>query len=566
MNRHRFLLKQLTRPYQTALASLHQFGDSSWVPLDLFSQYQEFIKGTSDARAPLTAFCGAIGDVEPMTVLVVKALFDARRKDEGYTLFLQCVEELKGFPCREVFRSFLLTLSMSDGFEDRDINTLEALLEERAVERDLSIRLSLLILNLRLGRDVQQMWPQLNKDIQESIVNHKVYTMLDSHLLQCFQTFLRLGVETAYLHDCFKLLIAVNPSQLTTDCLVPYLVLSAANNATPPSVVVQILRQMEDNRKGDGRVTIHGSGASSLSLYNEVTVFRILVKCARYADLESFHYILHYLEANESRGQIIVSAENRKILALLQVLVFARAGELVKAIVVAEKAMLRPSVWEDPEKTKLEVNQRRVAIIPGNPTSELIEAIAETGPEGIVSLATELGIFGGAADDSKPLSFSEVSVELLLSASALIGAHELAEELLLKFDEFKLPLSGDSFAAFASSYLPHAPPAAAQRITASMKEMQERAIPYDKPFLQTALSIFLQVGDLAAATEVAEHYTSLGVTLNVKDGMKLVRCVASIGDAALLSRVHQVLLSTRTPIDPSSKTLLRSFLTNAEEA
>lgn len=458
-------------------------------------------------QQPLTAFCGTPEEVEPFTILMMKVLCDLRRVEEMRFLFALYLSELsararptppiadKGDdytsvapppvrPSVELFNVYLSAISSTDTFNAHEIENVERFMDVNEVQGDVVTRLSLFLLHLRLGEgetlddhrvgggdgDREESpsrvtWPSVLDEVRHIIQEKRVeeFPLLELRLLHCFQVLVRLHHNVQVIHDCFLLLRDACPWRLRSEQhLIPYMVLSVANYATPPHMVMDILRLLDERRVAgeadheENRADIRRSGSNTSRhhrhstsstqedtnasilvphnrspppLHSELTAFRLAAKCAVQRDPTSMMYLLDYLERCASEGFRVISPENKPMLTLLHLQALARAGRSIEALMAAEKAAAaaaaaaaaeeRPginsaiAVWFVPgeQRPRIRVQDRRVLLATPEPVADIVECLATMGVEGLESIldtllaqSTTLPVDATVAPTSTPTS------------------------------------------------------------------------------------------------------------------------------------------------------------------
>lgn len=384
---------------------------------EIFRRQNAFLQPIDTLRA----FCGQECDIQPFTILLMKALCDLGRIEDLRFLFAVYVKELlrdgemnasrvryslssmKGnenfyrchegegtplslcssadsfhnswaSPTVELFNVYLYAISLTDTFNLYEIQNVERLMKAHGVSPDIVTKLSFFILFLRLGEvraDQQEViqlilgvsntraedfsslhlndsfatsspntplavsiWPVLRKEIEKVITEgqEEEHPMLFSRLGHCFQVLFRLYHDVPLVKECYDLIRKVCPERLSTEQLITYMVLTIANRGTPPRTAVEMLQHLEERRelslsmttKKSHSVPITGEDerlcsipssstcstfslptttctstslpASLPPLHSEVTILRLLTKCARHGDVASLEYVLSYLE------------------------------------------------------------------------------------------------------------------------------------------------------------------------------------------------------------------------------------------------------------------------------
>lgn len=603
------------RPYQAALHAIQYNPRGLLAAAEVFQQFKEFYRqdmrrAASSAsagpkpplrRKPLTQFSGDVADVEPLTILLIKVLCDLRRLEEMRFLFTQCVLELdEQPPSIEVFNVYLLAISMTDTFNQNEVENVVGLMRVRGVQSDIVTKLSLFMLFLRLGQDASTVWwPGIREEINGIVGagDTSRYPLLGLRLQHCFQILLRLHYDVNVVKQCFDLLRVVSPERLTAPVLLPYMVLSVTNLATPPSTVVDVLQVLESasgdaseasasaeaplpsGDRGPSSSDTHSNQHHSIlgshsdnnssapltpsptttedrglpALHNEVTVLRLLAKCAKWGDADSALYVRDYLARHASHA--IVAEDNKPVAALLYVEALAQCGRIAEAMDVVEMELPAPYCLPG-ERPKVFLQSRRIGLLTTDPITDLVEAIAKDGVSGVESALRVLEERQQAA-----LPVTAASLNLVLAACTSLEKPMLAERVLQAFPAFQVTPTAFSFATVLRSYSAElASREGLQRVTTALTEMADAGVAVDAAFVRTALDLALTAQDAGAAVRLAEKHVELKVSIDTKQGMLLLKTLTLMVDVDGIRRTLRAMRATHTPIDPRSLSMCTAVL------
>lgn len=408
-------------------------------------------------------------------------------------------------PSVEFFNVYLYAISLTDTFNGYEVQNVERLMKVHNVLPNIVSKLSFFILFLRLGESTKEMcevlqsvfcdvdkrtangfeqfyssdsfvgsnndlmvesvWPVLRDEVLEVMNAGRTteFPMLFSRLGHCFQVLFRLHYDAALVRECYELVRKICPERMTSEQLIPYMVLTIANRGTPPHATVDVLQHLEALRmpsshpssiespttsEAKKRLSTSVSCTSSLStattsssylsppLHSEMTILRLLTKCAMDADVPSLEYVLSYLHRNHlyntpskhvnrcgssktgfssfrsspphvtkpttstvhsttsvtssGRYDTGIQKENLPVVTLLQIQTYARANRPLEALAVAESACshLPPSspCWIPGEEIYIH------AVNPSNAEKRLVRLSISTDPvTDLLSALTEGG-------------------------------------------------------------------------------------------------------------------------------------------------------------------------------
>lgn len=583
--------------------SLGSVGVSSTLEYQRIDTFPFRVMGTTHERIShpegvLRSFCGKKSDVQPFTVLLMKALCDLGRIEDLRFLFAVYVKELCGneeaekvyctstplsvhklpsggnysagvekasvpssalglnsscsAPTVEFFNVYLYAISLTDTFNAYEVENVERLMKAHGVLPDIVTKLSFFILFLRLGElrteqkeeqntllcgkevsrkgfsplsikdflstistsnmsALERIWDVLQDEVEEKVIKeggHEEYPMLFSRLVHCFQVLFRLYHDAPVTRECYKLVRRICPDRLSSEQLIPYMVLTISNRGTPPHAAVEVLQHLEEIRLPSlsvpsntspaggrtGKESLKRSSSPSFDsftsvatntstdacllppsslpsialrppppppLHSEMTILRLLTKCARHGDVDSLEYVLSYLQRHNlytgpslhrlgssstvdfpsstslrsSHTNLSASAasipvysginswgiqkENFPAVILLQVQTYARANKPLDGLAVAESAStLFPSssqCWLPGKDVnihlakKKSVGERRLVRLPlsTDPITDFLSSLTRDGVTGLRRYIDSLDLFSPF-----PLPSTHAAVEL----------------------------------------------------------------------------------------------------------------------------------------------------------
>lgn len=577
------------RPYRRVQQAMDQGGRGLLVAAEVFKEFKSSYRAATAAAAasssasmprssaafgaggarPLTAFCGSPREVEPLTILLLKVLCDLRRLEEMRFLFTQCVLELEEqTPSIELFNVYLLAVSMTDTFNEHEIENVVELMRVKGARPDIVTKLSMFMLYLRLGREshVATWWPLIREETESILADSALaqYPLLPLRLQHCFQTLTRLHYDQTAVHECFQLLRAVSPGSCTAALLVPYMVLGVTNNAVPPSAVVEVLQTLEAAREAAIAAAAAAAAAappaSSYSLEaatpapppalnSEVTAFRLLAKCARWKDAASAEYVREYLRCY-SPLHTIISAENAPVAALLYIEALAQSGRAADALAVVEAEVPAP-LNRMGERPKLFLESRRMMLLSSDPLTNLVGLIARDGGAGVDAVLLELRAGGGEEGRPAPTA---ASLDLVMAACAQLADTARAERLLgLYGPAFGAAPGPSTFAALLRAYCGEATSATAgvARLQALISGggLTAAGARLTPELLRAALQVSLAARDLGAVLTAAELHAEAGAGIDHKQGVWMLRELTLLADADGVRRALRAMRASKSPID-----------------
>ncbi|KAK7195475.1 hypothetical protein NESM_000474900 [Novymonas esmeraldas] len=604
-------------PYEVVLKAVAHGGRGLLAAAEVFKEFQNFYRTCQQAEVPrgqathagatpshasqkpLTQFCGRVEDVEPMTVLLLKVLCDLQKLEEMRFLFTQCLLELDDQPPSvELFNVFLLAISMTDTFNQYEVENLVELQRAKAVVPDVVTKLSMFLLYLRLGHhDCLTWWPSIRDEVEIVLEAEAVmrYPLLPLRLLHCFQTLLRVDCDTAVVQESFELLLRAAPERVTAALALPYILLSAMNASTPPSAVVDVLRAMEargrraahvvfsSGEDGEGAAgpsppppagaaaaaaaatshppTATGVEAAAPVLSSEITVLRLLAKCAKYGDADAAAYLRAYID--KYRHFDLLSRENSPVAALLYVEALTKAGRVRSALRVLETEV--PAPYNQPgERPKLFLPSRRLSLLSTDPVRNVVAALvplvdAVDVEDPALSLVAEK-LAAEEAEEREPVPVSATTLDLLVAACQFGGGASRAEEVLLLYPRYEAKPTCTTYTLLLEVYATTAPEAGVQRLWSLEREMSDAAVAMDAAWLRVAMDVALNARDIGTALRVAALNVAHRSPVDVKHGSRLLREMAVAADAAAMRRALHLLRSSNCSVDPRSVALCTAVL------
>ncbi|CAG9578549.1 conserved hypothetical protein [Leishmania major strain Friedlin] len=601
-------------PYQVVLKAVEHDGRGLLAAAEVFKQFQRFYRsyqqkegqrtraastsaesssttGDDNATAephfipgkPLTQFCGRAEDVEPMTVLLLKVLCDLQKLEEMRFLFTQCLLEMEDrTPSVELFNVFLLAISMTDTFNQYEVENLVELQQSKGIVPDVVTKLSMFLLYLRLGnQNCVAWWPGIREEVEIIIDTDAVarYPLLPLRLQHCFQTLLRVHYDTAVIHESFELLHRAAPERVTPSIGLPYLLLSAMNMSTPPFAVVKVLKLMQARERHSSSsptkvASEHTADTSSSSsstattaatqepvLSSEITVFRLLAKCAKYGDADAAAYMRSYINTHRQFG--LVAKENEPVAALLYVEALTKAGRVRSALRVLEREV--PAPYNRPgERPKLFLQSRRLSLLSTDPVRNVVAALtplvaAAHVEDPAVSLISEK-TSAADAEEREPVPVTSVTLDLLLAACQFAGSAKRAEEVLCLYPRYETVPTSTTYALLLEVYAATAPVDGALRLPSLQREMEDAGIAVNAAWLHAAMAVALDARDIGAALRVAELSVAHKSSVDVKHGARLLRELAVAADAAAMRRALHLLRSSNSTVDSRSVALCTAVL------
>ncbi|KPA83432.1 putative mitochondrial hypothetical protein [Leptomonas pyrrhocoris] len=588
-------------PYQVVLRAVEQDGRGLLAAAEVFKQFQRYYHssqqeellrqqsgggGASSSDSfgapklqgkPLTQFCGRVEDVEPMTMLLLKVLCDLQKLEELRFLFTQCLLEMEHqTPSVELFNVYLLAISMTDTFNQYEVENLVELQRAKMIVPDVVTKLSMFLLYLRLGhQNCVAWWPIMRAEV-EAIVEEGAtvrYPLLPLRLQHCFQTLLRLHYDTKVIHECLQLLRRAAPERVTPSLMLPYLLLSALNAATPPSAVVEVLKMIEAPSPGsaaEGEKDTAAAGANASPeladgplLSSETTVFRLLAKCAKYGDAAAAAYMRDYIA--KYKNFTIIADENKAMASLLYVEALTKAGRVRAALHTLETEV--PGPFNVPgERPKLFLQSRRLSLLTTDPVTNLVLALtplvaALHVSDPVRTLAAEKT---GAADEEErqPVPVTAVTLNLFVAACEHAGGAARAEDMLRLFPRYEVKPNGATYTLLLGVYAATAPVDGVARWASLHREMQDAEVAVDSSLLHVAMTVALNARDTGAALRVGDMHLAHSTSVDAKHGTRLLRELAAAADVDGMRKALRLLRASKSSVDPRSVALCTAVVKN----
>lgn len=587
-------------PYQVVLRAVEHDGRGLLAAAEVFKQFQRYYhawqqqqeeerRGGAASSAvvsrkfpgkPLTQFCGCVEDVEPMTMLLLKVLCDLQKLEEMRFLFTQCLLEMdQQTPSVELFNVYLLAISMTDTFNQYEVENLVELQRAKMIAPDIVTKLSMFLLYLRLGdQSCVAWWPTMRDEVAAILTDGTAarYPLLPLRLQHCFQTLLRLHYDTAVVHECLQLLYRAAPERVTPSLMLPYLLLGALNTATPPSAVVDVLKMLEARQptaegveeKEEGATATTETDAAGSSppasgspscladgplLSSETTVFRLLAKCAKYGDADAAAYLRGYLD--KYKRFAIVTAENRPMASLMYVEALTKAGRVRTALRVLETEV--PAPYDVPgERPKMFLQSLRLALLTTDPVANvvlaLIPLVAALHVEDPVLTLVAEKTDAVDAEERLPVPVTAVTLNLFIAACEHAGGSARAEEVLRLFPRYEAHPTSATFTILLRVYAATAPLTGVSRLASIQREMQDAEVAVDASWLHAAMTVALNARDLGAALHLAELHLTHKTSVDAKHGIRLLRELAAVGDVEGMRAALHLLRASKSPVDPRS--------------
>lgn len=613
-------------PYQVVLQAVAQEGRGLLAAAEVFRRFQRFYNDrlvavrscTSNATAaaatsasshtsgdfaptavaqrltlgkPLTDFCGRVEDVEPMTVVLLKVLCDLQRLEEMRFLFTQCLLELGDrSPSVELLNVYLLAISLTDTFNQYEVENIAELLQAKGIVPDIVTKLSMLLLYLRLDyRDCIASWWIIEAEVRDIIASQQLaqYPLLPLRLQHCFQTLLRVHYDTAVIQSCFELLRCVAPERITRTLVLPYLLLGVLNLATPPSAVVAALQAAEETAHGaegesvaaendcpvdSGPISSSGSSTSRETysgstisagplLSSGFTVLRLMAKCARWGDAVSASSVLAYV-AKFRDTSILENEEQQAMASLLFVAAAVKAGDLRTALSTVERL---PAPYHSPgARPKLFLQSRRVTLLPTDPITGLVMALTPvvkkyvTMEGGMEQLVRELR--HPESESELPVPVSTITLNLLIAASRFLDSPRHAESILKLYDHYGAIPSPETYATLVRVYEEVSPSSGIARLPSLRREMSDVGAVANYAFLHSSLAMALNAHDVGMALQVLEELGEGGGQLDVKYGSRLLKELAAVVDDEGMRCALELMWRYKWSIDARSQSLCAASL------
>ncbi|KPI87027.1 hypothetical protein ABL78_3892 [Leptomonas seymouri] len=587
-------------PYQVVLKAVEQDNRGLLAAAEVFKQFQHYYhsyqqeelqrqQGSSDSShstllgaqkfqgKPLTQFCGRAEDVEPMTMLLMKVLCDLQKLEEMRFLFTQCLLEMEHkTPSVELFNVYLLAISMTDTFNQYEVENLVELQRAKMIVPDVVTKLSMFLLYLRLGdHSSVAWWPVMRAEVETILAEGTLarYPLLPLRLQHCFQALLRLHYDTTVIHECLQLLRRAAPERVTPSLILPYLLLSALNTATPPSAVVEVLKMVETSspqaavESATNAVNAGAQSSSTLAdgplLSSETTVFRLLAKCAKYGDADAAAYMRDYLD--KYKDFTIVSEENKPMASLLYVEALTKAGHVRTALNTLEREV--PAPYNLPgERPKMFLQSRRLSLLTTDPVTNVVMALTPL----VAALHVQDPVLTLVAEqpdaanerEQQPVLVTAVTLNLLVAACEHAGGAARAEEIMRLFPLYEARPNCATYTLLLKVYAATAPVGGVARLTSLRSEMQDAEVAVDSAWLYAAMSVALNAQDMDAALRLAEMHVAHKVSVDAKHGIRLLRELAAAAHVDGLRRALRLLRASKSSVDPRSIALCAAVLKN----
>ncbi|KEG14436.1 hypothetical protein DQ04_00471100 [Trypanosoma grayi] len=553
------------RPYQRVLQMLQAEGEGLPAAGGVFDDFRIFYRQTmANASAssaqpkPLQLFCGASEDVEPFALLMMRVLCDLQKLEAVRFLFAQCVLELHT-PSIELFNVYLLAISLTDTFNQYEIENVVEVMRTKKVEPDIVTRLSLFIVYMRLGQNYTTWWPTIHEEVLRiaKAGQRGQYPLLEVRLQHCFQTLLRIHHDVSMIQECFDLLKLIDKEKITSRLLLPYMLLSANNAATPPATTVLLLQMLEEARKleatSSGSVaaedhSVHANEETSVPvnsdtvLNNELTALKLMAKCGKWGDAASAAQVRQYLRDHPG----VVSPTNEAVVALLYVEALARGGLLKEALTVLEEEV--PAAQSQPgPRPKFFLESRRVTLLNADPIMTLVRLVAVGGAnvEEALAFLEERHTAGSVV--------SNKSLNLLLEACVLLKDEGRASMVFAVFQSLGVPKTARTFLLLLLAF----PDAASsvRRLPDMLTEMADCGVDVSPEFLRGALAVAIDAQDVAAAMQMVEYHERRRASIESKLAIRLMKLLCLVVDVESVRRLLTLLRATKSPVDPRSLSL-----------
>ncbi|KAG8344084.1 hypothetical protein TRVL_05083 [Trypanosoma vivax] len=579
------------RPYHRVLQLLQAKGKGPRAVSAVFDEFRAFYRRTvSDmsrelptSARPLQQFCGGIEDVGPFAVVMMKVLCDLRRFEDLRFLFAQCMLELPS-PSVELFNIFLHAISLTDTFNQYEIENAVDLMREKCIDSDVVTRLSLFIMYTRLGQDYSVWWPSIREEIlRVSKSGHNCaqkFPLLAVRLQHCFQTLLRIHHDTAMLQECFELLALVDAQRLSSRLLLPYMMLGTSNASTLPSTTVALLRMLTERHcpelvssEGNGGVcdgltgtsggsSSCGTGASvrdacdgsvpsvkrkgpdlttgkpklEPALNNEVTALKLMAKCAAHGDVASATYVMQYLRDHPG----VITPLNRTAFVLLHLESLVRAGLLRDALFLVEDELPESDCVPGP-RPKLFYEPKGLMLLTADPVTSLVRLVAIGGVkiDEALSILEERRAVG--------CSVSHKTLNIVLEACVLLKDEARSSSVFTAYQGLDARPTARTFALLVSA----SPNVArsAKLLPSMFQEMKSMGVEPGPDFFRMGLELAIDAQDGSAAMFMVDHYERQRLCIESKLSARLFKMLSLLVDVEGVRRLIAVLRSTRSPID-----------------
>ncbi|KAH9579762.1 hypothetical protein LSM04_000910 [Trypanosoma melophagium] len=549
-------------PYQRVLQLLQSDGEGLPAAKGVFDEFRAFYRQmtTTTNKAlptevkPLQEFCGNLVDVEPFALVMMKVLCDLQKLEELRFLFAQCVLEIPS-PSIELFNVYLLAISLTDTFNQYEIENVVEIMRSKKVHPDVVTQLSLFIIYLRLGQDYSAWWPSIREEVLRiaKAGHRRQYPLLEVRLQHCFQTLLRVHHDVTMIQECFDLLKLIDKERISSRLLLPYMLLSANNAATPPAITVQLIELLENARKVEATLSENSSTNVSSKedmkeekvenqysndpvLNNELTAMKLMAKCAKWGDANSASYMYQYLCNHPG----VVSPANQTSLILLHIEAMAQAGLLKESLLLLEDEVPDTNAQPGP-RPKLFLESRRITLLNADPIMTLVRllAVGGTNIEEGLTILEERQASGGRV--------SHKSLNVLLEACVLLKDETRASTVFNAFTNFGAQKTARTFLLLLLSSPD--PVYSAGRLKEVMSEMTDVGIDLSPDFLRGALEMAIDAQSISVAMQMVEYHETKKVSIESKLSIRLMRLLCFVVDIESVRRLLAVLRATHSPVD-----------------
>lgn len=460
--------------------------------------------------------------------------------------------------------------------------------------------------------------------------------LLVLRMRHCFQTMMRLHYDVTMMHECFELLVGLDGHRLSDTLLTRYLLHGIHNMAMPAAHVIQVLQLLRDDRRrhtGAGasvrmptsnaddpdedahdsrlssteRVDDHRGEAAVLGspvYLSDITLLRLLAKCAKWQDASSARWVHDYFLARQppplptpamdssprqageptacadahGRGAVHTTVDYAHAAALLYIHTLAQCGELYAALRVLERHVAPPHHMpqERPRFAFVVADTgKRVPLLHSDPMTCLIHALADYGVTRVLRALPRPAAQAGPSSSSAAVT--TMTLDTLMAACAVRQDTRGAETVLASYRaDFNVTPTSDSFAALLRAYAAAAPLVGVTRIFSAMQALSAAdgspATPDNvrRPrlrrgvlgaaFLRAAMDVSVRAGDAAVALEMAELHAEHGVSVPVTMGSALLRMHSLSLDATMVRRAVSALRASRSVIDDRARAQARALL------
>lgn len=561
------------RPYHRVLQAMSQEGRGLLVAAEVYKEfetaYREALSRSTTAvpSKPLTQYCGNPSELEPLTIILLKVLCDLRRMEEMRFLFTQCLLELDDSarpPSVELYNVYLLAISMTDSFNQHEVDNLVEVMRCKGTSADIISKLSMFLLYLRLGQDsCLGWWPMIREEVQAILDRPgaaQQYPLLPLRVQHCFQTLVRLHHDSRIIEDCYGFLTALSPQSCTPSLLLPYMLLAVRNGSSAPAHVVEVIKRMEacdaareaevTNRKGGPQSsgeqkTEAGEGEEAKDnprgpiLNSEVTVFRLLAKCAKWGDANSAAWLRSYL----SQYPPVILPDNAGLASLcyLEALLASGPESLSEALSVLESEL--PAEMQTPiGRPKVFLASRHLLLLSCDPVQHLVDLLGTLPASQVTSLLQTQRRSG--------LPVSGATLNVVLAAIAARGDIKEVEAFHNAYtSSYGVAQSAHSYTVLLQAYAQQ-PTLGSQRMRTVQQEMASRGLDEgDASFLRAAVQLALEARDVNSALSLLEVHAARSRPMDSRLAGFLLMETALLGDAGLVGRAAKALRASQTFVD-----------------